>query len=138
MSPLAYRLAADGVLLAHGLFVLFVIMGLLLTLAGAARGWTWVRNPWFRGLHLGAIAVVVLQAWLGMVCPLTTLEMALRASAGDAIYAGSFIAHWMGRLLYYHAPQWVFVVAYSLFGLAVLATWVLIPPIRKRPTRSTD
>ena len=23
---------------------------------GAALGWPWVRNPWFRFLHLGAIA----------------------------------------------------------------------------------
>ena len=34
-------------------------------------------------------------AWIGMICPLTTWEMALRAKAGDATYSGSFIAHWL-------------------------------------------
>ncbi|MDX1654817.1 MAG: DUF2784 domain-containing protein [Candidatus Competibacteraceae bacterium] len=129
---LFYRLAADLVLLVHALFVAFVVVGLVLILIGGIRAWGWVRNPWFRLAHLLAITVVMVQAWLGIICPLTTFEMALRARAGDAVYAGSFIAHWLEVLLYYRAPAWVFILLYSLFGAGVLASWLLVRP---RPFR---
>jgi hypothetical protein len=125
---LAYLVAADLVLLVHALFVAFVVVGLVLILAGKPLGWSWVRNPWFRAAHLAAIAVVVLQAWLGIVCPLTTWEMALRAKGGDAVYAGAFVAHWLDALLYYQAPPWVFAVAYTLFGALVVLSWFRVRP----------
>ena len=123
-----YRLAADLVLYLHVGFVLFVVAGLVLIVAGHFAGWDWIRNRWFRLAHLAAIVVVVLQAWLGVLCPLTTLEMWLRTEAGDAVYPGSFIAHWVGQFLYYDAPAWVFTLCYSLFGLLVLASWIWIRP----------
>jgi len=54
--------------------------------------------------------------------------MALRSKAGDSTYRSSFIEHWLQQLLYYSAPPWVFVLAYSAFGLAVVATWWYFPP----------
>lgn len=71
---------------------------------------------------------MVAETWLGMLCPLTTLEIWLRARAGVAGYGGGFIEHWLQRVLYYEAPWWVFAVGYSLFGLLVVATWVRFPP----------
>jgi hypothetical protein len=105
-----------------------VILGLVLIIVGGFGGWRWIRNPWFRAGHLAGIALVVVQAWLGIVCPLTTLEMALRHRAGDATYGGTFIAHWLQRLLYYDAAPWVFIVAYSAFGLAVVGSWLKFRP----------
>ena len=93
-SKTLYLLGADLLLLTHVLFVAFVVFGLVLILVGKPMKWGWVRNPWFRFAHLAAIGVVTLQAWLGVVCPLTTWEMALRRRAGDATYTGEFIAHW--------------------------------------------
>lgn len=124
-----YRLAADLVLYVHVSFVVFVVTGLLLIVTGYFAGWRWIRNGWFRIAHLAAIAVVVLQAWLGVLCPLTTLEMWLRTKAGDAIYPGAFIAHWAEQILYYDAPAWVFTLCYTVFGLLVLASWIWIPPL---------
>ena len=129
-----YRVAADLVLYLHVFFVVFVIVGLVLIYAGHLFGWAWIRNGWFRLLHLIAIAIVVLQAWLGVICPLTILEMWLRARAGDATYPGSFIAHWVETLLYYDAPAWVFTLCYTVFGLIVIASWVWIRP---RPIGAT-
>ncbi len=123
-----YRIAADLMLAGHASFVLFVILGLALILIGGARGWCWVKNPWFRLGHLLAIGVVVAQAWLGAICPLTTLEMALRTRAGGAVYSGSFVAHWMEKLLYYEAPLWVFAICYTAFGLLVVASWIVVRP----------
>jgi len=131
-SGSAYWLAADLILVMHVAFVVFVVVGLLLICIGGPMQWRFVRNPWFRLTHLAAIAVVVLQVWLGSICPLTTWEMALRAKAGGATYDGAFIAHWLQGLLYYDAPAWVFTAVYSAFGLVVVASWWLVRP---RPFR---
>lgn len=128
MTPSACRALADGVLILHVAYIGFVIVGLLLILIGGACGWKWIRNPWFRALHLLAIALVVVQAWLGIICPLTTLEMHLREQAGDWVYQETFIAHWLQHLIFYRAPLWAFGLAYTLFGLAVIASWWRFPP----------
>lgn len=134
MSAETCRMFADGVLITHVAFVAFVVGGLLVILGGGFRGWKWIRNPWFRAAHLAGIALVVVQAWLGIVCPLTVLEMHLRDQAGDATYNGTFVAHWLQRLLFYNVPPWVFVVCYTLFGLAVIGSWVKFRP---RPFRGS-
>lgn len=127
-SPTLYLLAADAVLFTHVLFVGFVIAGLVLVLIGKPLQWTWIRNPWFRILHLAAIGIVVLQSWFGVICPLTTIEMALRERAGDAVYAGSFVAHWLESILYYRAPAWVFAAVYTAFAALVVLSWFWVRP----------
>lgn len=127
-SSSAYLLAADAVLLVHALFVAFVLFGQVLVLAGGGLQWGWVRNPWFRVTHVAAIGVVVIQSWLSIICPLTNLEMAFRSRAGDAVYPGSFIGHWLETLLYYEAPTWVFVACYTAFGALVVASWFWVKP----------
>jgi hypothetical protein len=127
-----YLLAADAVLLLHVLFVVFVVVGLLLILAGWLMSWDWVRNWWFRVTHLAAIGVVVLQSWLGVICPLTKLEMVLRSKAGDTTYVGSFVSHWLEAILYYRAPAWVFAVGYTAFAAIVVWSWVRVPPHRRQ------
>jgi len=111
-----YFLAADLLLFIHVLFVAFVIFGLALILIGKLFDWAWVRNPWFRFAHLAAIGIVVLQSWVGVICPLTTWEMALRQRADEVVYSGSFISHWLESLLYFQAPVWVFTVCYTVFA----------------------
>lgn len=125
---LPYQLLANLVLALHLAIVAFVVGGLVLVIIGNFCRWQWVNALWFRLAHLGAIAVVVAEAWLGVICPLTTLEMWLRAKAGATTYGGGFIEHWFQRTLYYEAPPWVFVLGYSLFGLLVVATWLCFPP----------
>jgi Protein of Unknown function (DUF2784) len=133
-----YQLFADGVLMLHVAIVAFVVGGLVLIVVGSLRAWRWVGAPWFRFAHLTAIAAVVAEAWLGVVCPLTTLEMWLRSRARAATYDGSFIEHWLQRLLYYDAPASVFVLGYSLFGLAVVVVWFRFPPKYNRNIRQKD
>ena len=126
-----YQTLADLVLLLHILFVVFVVAALLLTIVGGYRQWQWVLNWWFRVVHLVAIAVVVAQSWVGLICSLTSLEMWLRVQAGGKRYDGSFIQYWLQRFLYYDAPAWVFVTAYTVFGLLVVITWLRFPPQKK-------
>lgn len=126
---------ADLVLVLHFAVVLFVVVGTALILAGGFRGWRWVRRRAFRVVHLAAIGLIAGQAWFGVVCPLTTLEMWLRVRAGEFAYSGGFIAHWVGRLLYHDAPGWVFALLYTLFALLVAWAWHAVPPERKNARR---
>jgi polyferredoxin len=130
-----YQLLADVVLSLHVMIVAFVVGGLVVVVLGNLRRWQWVNVLWFRLAHLGAIAVVVVETWVGATCPLTTVEMSLREKAGAATYSASFIEYWLQRLLYYEAPPWVFVLGYSLFGALVLATWWYFPPKLQTPRR---
>ena len=94
-SQALYSLVADALLVTHALFVVFVVLGLILIFVGKLLAWRWVRNPWFRVIHLLGIGVVVLQSWCGVICPLTIWEMDLRLKAGETIYRDSFITHWL-------------------------------------------
>ena len=128
MSAVPYQLLADLVLVLHVALVVFVVGGLVVIIAGNLRRWHWVNVHWFRAAHLVAIAVVVAEAWFGVICPLTSLEVSLRVQARATTYTGSFIEHWLQRILYWQAPEWVFTVIYTLFGLVVAATWWYFPP----------
>ena len=127
-SGFQYILAADLLLFGHVLFVAFVIFGLVLIVIGKLFDWSWVRNRWFRFTHLAAIGIVVLQSWLGVICPLTTWEMALRQRVDEIVYSGSFISHWLESLLYFQAPAWLFTVCYTVFAGAVVACWFWVRP----------
>jgi hypothetical protein len=120
--------AADALLVLHFAIVVFIVGGLVLTWAGALLGWTWVRNPWFRYAHLGAVAFVALEALIGVMCPLTVWEDMLRGGSRP----DSFIGRWVQRLLYYRAPEWVFTALYVAWATATLVTLRLVPPRAKK------
>ena len=119
---------ADLLLGLHFSIALFIVGGLILVWIGAAFGsntrWTWVRNPWFRYLHLAAIAFVAAEALLGYACPLTVWEDLLRGG----VRPESFVGRWVYRLLYYNAPEWVFTALYAAWVGATLLTLRLVPP----------
>ena len=131
MSQGALTVAAEVVLIAHAAFIVFVVGGQGLILAGWMLGWRWPRNPPFRLAHAGAIALVVLESWFGIMCPLTWLEFRLRAAAGSPLAADSFIGYWLQRLIFHDAPPWVFTLAYTSFAAVVAATLVFYPPRRR-------
>jgi hypothetical protein len=126
-------LLADALLVVHAAVVVFVVGGQVMVLVGGPLGWGWVRSPLFRVAHLLVLLVVIVQSWLGQRCPLTDWEMALRREAGQSAYGESFVAHWVGSLLFYEAPPWAFTLAYTVFGVLVLASWYWLPPRRRRP-----
>ena len=118
---------ADVILVVHFGIVLFIVGGLLGVWLGAGLGWRWIRNPWFRYLHLGAIAFVAAEALLGIACPLTVWEDLARGG----VSAGSFIGRWVRRVMFYEAPEWVFTAAYLAWALATLLTLHAVPPTRR-------
>ena len=113
---MAYRVLADLTVAVHFVFVVFVVAGGLL-----ARRHRFLVIP-----HLAAAAWgVYVEAVPGLVCPLTPLENAFAARAGEAGYEGSFIEHYLVPVLYpeglTRAAQWVLAAAVVLVNIAVYA-----------------
>ncbi|OGR38341.1 MAG: hypothetical protein A2051_12945 [Desulfovibrionales bacterium GWA2_65_9] len=125
-DPATLLILADAVLVAHTALALFLAFGLIAIWLGFWLGWAFVRNRTFRITHLIGLAVVALESVLGLACPLTDIETALRTAAnsapGGAPYQGGFIAHWLGRILYYDFDERVFLALYlAALGLTLLA-----------------
>jgi uncharacterized protein DUF2784 len=116
---------ADAILVAHFAYVLFVVGGLLLIWLGCAAGWRWVRNWWFRVLHLAAISLVAVEAVIGLACPLTVIEDVLRPGAASR---QGFVERWIHALMFFDWPAWVFTSAYLAFTAAVAVTFAVLPP----------
>ncbi|MDP9939436.1 DUF2784 domain-containing protein [Ectopseudomonas alcaliphila] len=87
---MAWRLAADALVVIHLGFILFVLLGGLLLLL-------WPRLIW---LHLPAVAWGIVVECLHLGCPLTPWENQMRGMAGQAGYDGGFIEHYLIPLIY--------------------------------------
>lgn len=119
---------ADIILVIHALVVAFNVVGLAAIWVGAVLKWRWIRNFWFRTIHLGLIGIVAAGSLIGIVCPLTVLEDALRQTGPPQ---SGFIQRWVSRLLYYDFPASAFTITYVLFALIVLLTFIAIKPERR-------
>ncbi len=132
VPPAAAAVLADAILVLHVAVVAFVVLGTLAILAGGPLQWRRVRGFRFRLAHLLLMLFIALQAWGGRLCPLTIWEQSLRMRAGQATYGESFIQYWLSRLIFFEAPWWTFVAAYTLLaGLVALCWWRWQP---RRPT----
>lgn len=121
-------LLADFIVVLHLGYVMFVVLGLVLILAGKLFKWNWVRNSWFRLIHLGMIGVVVVESLLSITCPLTTLESYLRSQSGQTSHSGSFMGRLAHDMLFFELTPDFFTIVYCLFGAIVLATFLVVPP----------
>jgi hypothetical protein len=128
MSLMFYSFLADLVVALHAAYVGFVVLGLVLILVGWTLRWSWVRNVWFRTIHLLAIVTVGLEAICGIDCPLTVWEERLRSLAGQEARAGSFIGRMLHQMIFYDAQPWILDLGHVLFALLVIAVFVAAPP----------
>lgn len=85
-----YLLLADSIVVLHFLFIVFAVGGGLLVLK-------WPRLAW---LHLPAVMWAAITVSMGLICPLTPLEIWLRQQAGVDPYEGGFISHYLVPLIY--------------------------------------
>jgi hypothetical protein len=120
------RIAADAVVALHLAFIVFVIAGGALVL----------RHPRWAALHLPAVAWVAWLELTGVLCPLTPLENALRAAAGERGYEGGFVDHYLLPIIY---PAGLTASVQALLGVGVvvlnLAVYALAWRRRMRPGR---
>ena len=124
-----YLSLADAVLLLHAVIVFFNVGSLPLIWVGHFLRWEFVRNFYFRTAHLLLLAFTTAEALLGTICPLTTWEDELRVRGGAGPrYAGSYIAHWVRRLIFYDVDERVFAVGYACFLIVVVFTFIRVKP----------
>jgi hypothetical protein len=79
------RVAADTIVVLHLAFIAFVVLGGMLA-------WRDLRFAW---VHLPAVAWGAFAELTGSICPLTPLENALRARAGQVGYEGGFVEQYL-------------------------------------------
>ncbi len=120
---------ADLILVLHAIIVVFNVGALPVIWVGHFRGWGFVRNFYFRIIHVILIGIVAAESVFGIICPLTNWEDALRSATGrEPMNQNGFIAHWLHQVLFYDFPAWVFTAAYVLFFLLVVFTFYWVPP----------
>ena len=85
-----YNSLADFVLVLHGFFVLFVLLGGFLVLRK-------YRVAWY---HIPAVFWAASIEFFGWICPLTPLENMLREKGGAAGYDTGFVEHYIVPILY--------------------------------------
>jgi hypothetical protein len=107
------RVLADIVVLAHVVFIAFVLFGGLLTLH-----WRWMPV-----VHLPAVLWGAAVELFGWVCPLTPLENLLRRAGGGEGYSVDFIERYLVPLLY---PDGLTRELQLLLGGAVVAVNAVI------------
>ena len=115
---MVYRVLADTVLVAHLIFILFVVLGGLLVLRWRVLAW----------VHIPAALWGALLEFMGWMCPLTPLEKWLRARGGAPAYSTGFIEHYLFPIIY---PVTLTQEIQVVLGILVLAinvcvyAWVL-------------
>jgi hypothetical protein len=129
-----YGYLADLLVVVHAAYASFIVFGLVAVLVGAVLRWEWVRNRWFRCIHLLMIAVVALEGIIKMECPLTVWERVLRGWAGQEVSEATFMGRVVHNLLFYNFPEWAFTLLYIGVTLVLISTFYFAP-VRWRPNR---
>jgi len=108
-----YQLAADAVVLLHFGFILYVLLGGLLS-------YKWL---WLLWLHLPAVVWGAVMSMAGWICPLTPLEIKLRAAGGGGHYSSGFIEHYILPVIY---PAGLSRELQTTMGIALLMVNALV------------
>jgi len=88
--PNIYGMLAVSTLLLHGVFILWVIFGALLTRS----------RPLLRWFHIASLVWGILTQLLPWPCPLTLLENWFETKARVEPYRSGFLLHYLDKLVY--------------------------------------
>jgi hypothetical protein len=123
---MVYGLLADLVMLIHFAGIGFIVAGGLLV-------WRWPRLVW---LHVPGLVWGVTIISVGFTCPLTPLEKYLRRLAGEPVYRGGFIDHYLEGVVYPAELTWL---VWSLVAVTVVAGYggLLVGRRRRRAAATT-
>lgn len=123
-----YDVIANALVIAHLLWVLFMVVGALATAVGIfwrrmlrIRGWRWV--------HLVGLVFSATLGVMGQPCPLTTWEYALRRASGAPIRAEeSFVIRIANRLIFPDLEPVTLSVLTVLAAALVIGVFIWLPP----------
>ncbi len=111
-----YRLLADVLLVIHGAYLAFLVVGGFLA-------WRW---RWVMWAHLIAVAwAVPLVVTDAFPCPLTEWEKSLQEKGGVEPYSGGFVSHYLDGRIWPEGYTWVAeIVAFSLVAISYIGLLV--------------
>jgi len=129
-----YKILADTIVVIHLIWILFILAGFILTIIGF-----WQKkffDRWiFRTIHLFGILYVSLLALMGKHCPLTILENILRRKYSPFLsYPGSFIIHYLEKLVYPEVNPLVILIPTIFISLFTISVFIIKPPKKIRST----
>lgn len=125
-----YKVFTDLIVVVHFVWILFMLLGFILTLCGFFYKRFFDR--WLlRTLHLFGILYVGLLALLGRYCPLTILENTLREKYNpELVYPGSFIIHYIERLVYPNVNPLIVLIPTVIIAVFTMVVFIIRPPAK--------
>ena len=133
------HMLADAIALAHALFAMFIIFGLALIITGIFFRWDWVKNGWFRALHLSAMLLLMFRVWSGSPCPMSVYEDRFRAQAKNFESVHNWFYTFTHKMAARHADPVKFAVAVNYLGwVVILMLFVSRPKLRLNDSIRAD
>lgn len=126
-----YRIAADGVLLIHFLWIAFVILGFPLFL--------YINLPGWRIVHLLVLVIMIIMQLTRTICPLTYLEAYLKSKGTSGhVYPGQFMIESIEKLIYVEdlTLEKITCLTMIFFAVVLLSFW--LKPITFKPRIRSD
>ena len=119
---------SEIVLLFHFSIFLFIIISFILIPLGYQKKWKWVKNKYYRLIHLVLMGIIFIETILGFMCPLTTLENFLR----NDIEINNKITQIIHQIMYWDLPSYQFIILYLLSLLYLIFLWLFFKPNFKK------
>ena len=119
---------ANLILFLHFGVVSFVTFGLLIIPLGFLFKWSWTKNRNFRLIHIFLMGFITIETLMGLTCPLTYIENALRGTDQTT----TFISFWLMKIIYWDMPSHFFIGLYLICVTWLLVFWRLHPPKKHR------
>ena len=121
-------LFSEIVLLFHFCIFLFMILSFFLIPLGYYQEWKWVKNKYYRLIHLVLMGIIFIETILGFMCPLTILENFLR----NDIEINNKITQIIHQIMYWDLPTYQFIILYLLSLLYLIFLWCFFKPDFKK------
>ncbi|MQY53541.1 MAG: DUF2784 family protein [Firmicutes bacterium] len=126
---MSHKIFADAIIVVHFLYILFMLLGFLLTGYALFFREKFFDRWLFRSLHLLGIFYVASLSILGKYCPLTILENELRLRYEvSLVYSGSFIVHYLEKLVYPDVNPLVIQIPTVFLAIFTIVVFIVRPP----------
>jgi hypothetical protein len=124
-----YRLLADGMMILHGAFLLFFVIGGFLA-------WKWRRVIWAHlAVGLWNITIVLLD----FECPVTGVEKHWMRKGGEEPYAGGYINHYLDGTIWPEGYTWLAeIVGFALLVISYIGLYFVSRRQRQTRERSVE
>ena len=121
-------LFSEIVLLFHFCIFLFMVLSFFLIPLGYYQKWEWVKNRYYRLIHLILMGIIFIETILGFMCPLTILENFLRNNIG----INNKFTQIIHQIMYWDLSTYQFIILYLLSLLYLIFLWFFFKPDFKK------